>query len=194
MNPVLGGLWTFIMFQLVAGFLYYQHDYDRGAFTLFFRHKSSAPFLLLQIGMVIYIILLFLYFKHLVDLKGTENSYPILFVEKVPVELKRFWEINSLIAVNVIPWFGFIWMWYAFFRSDQSVWNGSSKNVVGIFDIVSSPASFLGGWNNYRYGRFPDEGDSFVPYWQPVLIMWPLTLAAVVFTVANIARFFGIQT
>lgn len=161
------------MFQLVAGFLYYQHDYDRSAFTLFFKHKSSAPLLLLQIGMVIYIVLLFLYFK------GTENSYPILFVEAAPEGSKRFWEIITLVAVNFVPWLGFIWMWYAYFKLDQSVWDGSNKNIVGIFDVVSSPVSFLGGWNNYRYGRFPDEGDSFVPYWQPVLIMLPLTLTAV---------------
>ena len=178
MTKLLSALWAFLTFQLLAGFLFYQHDYENDAFTLFFKHKSSAPLLLLQVGMVIFIVSLGLYYLHVMKMSDTDTKYPILFTDNVQSELKKFWEVLTFVAIVFVPWIGFIWMWVAFHDTAQSVWqNHVPENTANIYDRVSSPFSFYCEWNNYKYGRAPD-GDSFVPFWQPILIMWPLTIVA----------------
>jgi len=193
LDQLIGWFWIFVVGQLIAGFLFYQHDHDNEANKLFLKHRSSAPFLLLQLGMVMYIALLSLYFVYLVDENGCTETIPNFVDGKdLSPSLVMFFELITMVLVNVLPWIGFIWMWYAFFKSNQSVWEKDSKKIVGVFDVVSSPTSFIGRWDDYRYGRFADEGVSFVPYWQPVLIMWSLTLVALVLSAANISRFFRI--
>lgn len=156
------------LFSVICWIFVYQHRYDRSALTLFFKHPSSAPLLLLNIGIIIYIVLLFLYWIYIHAHADSEFKLPILFIDDVSSPLRRFWEIVSLGAVTIVPWFGFIWLWVVFHK--QEVWEKESpSNDVGIYQIVSSPASFIGRWNDYRYGNRPD-GDSFVPFWQPVLI------------------------
>jgi len=182
MSKLLGTIWTFITYQLFSGYMFYQHGFDDKAFTLFYKHPSSAPLLLLQIGMVIYIFLLFLYLIYIKAHAESENKLPVLFISEVTKPLKRFWELTSLVAVTVVPWIGFVWMWIMFHDTRQKVWERDDvTNIIQIYENVSSPTSFINKWDDYRYG-IPPNGDSFVPFWQQIIIMIPLTLIGLTLT------------
>lgn len=183
MNKLITIVWTFLVYQLLAGFMFYQHGYEHTAFSLYFKYKSAVPLLLINIGMVVFICLLLLYSLYIKKISASKKRLPVLFFDAVENEFKNIFETMSLVAIVLIPWIGFSWMWVEFHDKRQEVWrNESPINEVGIYDIVSPITSFIGNWDDFQYGSIP-EGISYVPFWQPIILMIPLTVIALFLTV-----------
>lgn len=186
MNKIIGIVWSFVVYQLLAGFLFYQHGYDHKAFSLYFKNEPLVPILLLTVGMGIYIFLLLLVLLHIKICSESANRIPVIFAEKLQPEFRNFWEKISTVAILLIPWIGFIWMWIEFHDDSQLAWlKEKPQQFVRLYDIVSPVTSFFESWDDYRYGWDPERSVSYVPFWQPVIIMWPLTLVAIYLCIRN---------
>lgn len=104
------------------------------------------------------------------------------------VELRRLWLVVALLFAVVGPLVLDADSWRRFRKGDA--WHNKTMTPVSLFEPVS-PSLFFGGWDDYRYGNFgkaqkapcPDDakaacGVSFVPLWQPLLLMAVPTMLA----------------
>jgi len=178
MNFLINLVWLFIIQQTIAGFFVYQHGFENSAFTLLFSEKFSVPLLVISFGIPLYIVLVWMCSAYSAKQAGDTHEFPTLGITNIEPRFKKYFQRLSFLAFIVLPWIGFIWMWVEFHDVKQQAWLKADPSlVVGEYEIKNSVLSFIGNWDQYRYGR-NGEGHSFVPFWQPVILMWPLTFIA----------------
>lgn len=189
MNFLINLIWLFVIQQSIAGFFVYQHGFDSSAFTLLFPDRFSVPVLVICFAIPLYILLVLLCKIYSKPQNGGIQEFPTLGIRNIESRFKGLFQKVSFLAFIVLPWFGFVWMWVEFHDVKQQAWLKSNVSIlVGEYEIKNSVLSFIGKWDDYRYGR-NGEGVSFVPFWQPVIIMWPLTIVAFVLAVSYTKKY-----
>ena len=180
MNVIINLLWLFIVQQTIAGFFVYQWGFEHSAFTLLFEHRRYAiPLLIISFGVPLYIILVWLYKLYSEPQESGLREFPLLGVTKVENRFLPFFRKLSYFCFIVFPWVGFIWMWVAFHDSRQDVWlQGDLSVMVHKYSIEGPITDFIGNWDKFRYGRDGSGDSSYVPFWQPIVIMWLSTIMA----------------
>ena len=197
MNALISGLWTFLVSAQIYGFLAYQNGLTDNFVGKLIPDPATIPLLILSFGTFIQLLILYLIGVWLGHVGRDVHLFPKLWVTEFDaLSLQRYWEHVSAVLLLWLPLIGFGWFWMVF--SDQQAWMTGSDPLspVGLWYDQISPLSFFGGWDNYRYGDFAaaergekgKDGVSFVPYWQPILMIL-LSLACLFWVVVNTARF-----
>lgn len=168
----------FLITNLIGAFFFFQWEMDWGA--ALFGDRSSVPMIVLSFGPVVQLAVLWMVWRYLCEVPAKDRLFPRLIVGDLETErLNHSWEKGSALTVLGLPIIAFTWAWERFLN-EGTVFDKATGIEVGRFDFVS-PRLMLGGWDIYRYGDvLSGEASSFVPFWQPLLIMGGGTLAVMV--------------
>jgi hypothetical protein len=144
--------------------------------------------IILSFGPAIHLILLWLILRYLSAVPPADRLFPRLIVGSLETErLNHSWEKGSVLATLGLPIIAFVWAWDRFL-SRGTVFEKATGIEIGRFDIVS-PKLFWGGWDVYRYGNVVSgDASSFIPFWQPLLIMGGGTLAVLIVSARVLMR------
>ena len=173
---------AFLFAGLIAGFATYQLGLETG--KKLFPSPDAIPSNILSIGPLIQIVILVLIYRYLKATSGTQRLFPRLYSGTHDnSKLAYDWEKISAICVLGFPIIGFTYFWVRFLTDDEiGAWIGRSAVEVGLFQWVEG-CHFFDKWNACKIGSIATlDGDSFVPFWQPVLIMGGGCLVVLVLT------------
>lgn len=180
-------LFLFILFALLNGFTHYQFGLPNGGL---YNDRPSIPLIILSFGPWLQLIILLMVAVYLRDIDPKQQFFPKIGKSNFETEVLAYrWEKLSATAILVLPLIAFMWAWGRFLYKGEIFQSSSNLNLIerGRFDRVSL-WSIWGGWDNYRYGDpVTAEGASFIPFWQPILIMG---LGSALVTIATIIVIF----
>ena len=159
----------FLIGNLVAAFMYFQWNIDKGAFL--FVNRPSVPLVVLSFGPWIQAIILWMVIAFLRDVSAKDQLFVRLWLPILQSSRMAYaWEKFSACVVLGLPILGLAWAWHRFFTKG-AVWHRATETLVERIHGVS-PLLFFGRWDEFRYGNPTTmEAASFVPLWQPLLIM-----------------------
>ncbi|MEO9824862.1 MAG: hypothetical protein ABJF50_10660 [Paracoccaceae bacterium] len=168
-----------LIFTLFNAFGFYQWNLP---LSFLFSNRPSVPLLVLSFGPAIQVGVLWMVGLHLKESDPREKLFPRVAVTEFDSQATAFfWERTSAAFVLGLPMISFTWAWHRFLTKGE-VWEAANGMHTHRFELVS-PSLFLGSWDTYRYGNIATgEGASFVPFWQPALIMGLGTAIAVFLT------------
>ena len=190
MQTVISVLSGFFVIQMVFGLLFAQMKLESGAFRLFFDEAGTVPMILLSVGQWVQaaaLVLVLAFLSHTEPRRFLFPRYVGSGIEADDMEapgLSLIWESISVALVLFLPLIGIVYWWTAFLDPDRGAWVKATSEVVGLFERVPR-CHFFGNWDVCRYGSLPageGNGDSFVPFWQPVLVMGGGTIIVTVLT------------
>lgn len=190
MQTVISVLSGFFIVQMIFGLLFAQMQLESGAFRLFFDEAGTVPMTLLSIGQWIQAAALVLVVAFLSHTEPRRLLFPRFVGSGINADdmeapgLGLIWEWISVALVLFLPLIGIAYWWVAFLDTDRGAWVKATNEVVATFDRVPG-CHFFGSWDVCRYGYLPpgqDKGDSFVPFWQPVLVMGGGTIIVCILT------------
>ncbi len=148
---------------------------------------SSVPIFGLSLGTFTTIFSYFLMLK-IIDINGDKigvERMPSLWVENIEEQFRRKWNYMILVITLLFPMLAQVNFWFRFHK--WQAWINDdvlSLNQLSLYEPVS--LAFLLDWDGHRYGDFSKvaldgwHGVSFVPFWQP-LIMIALSLVSIVY-------------
>lgn len=162
-------LGIFLTGNIVAGFMYYQWNLDNAA--VLFPNGPSVPIIILSFAPPIFLLNLALIYGFLKQVDPRKRLCSRLVVPGSDDNTHALsWERLSAGFFIGLPNVGLIWSWHRFLTKGD-VWNTATGEIAWRFE-KTSPLSFFGDWDAFRYGDFSSGlGASFVPFWQPVLVM-----------------------
>lgn len=147
----------------------------------FLTSRNGAPIVVLSFGPLIYLTGTAFLWWHMADAGLARGRFPpFLISEFENLDARLRWERISFLLTVCLPILILVYFWIAFHRGDA--WPSAEDGAaVGLYQIgLTSPFAFFGHWNDWHFGQWNeraiDDGVSFVPLWQPVLIMWPQSL------------------
>lgn len=188
MQTVISVLSGFFIVQMFFGVFFAQMNLPSAAFSVFFDEAGTVPMILLSVGQWIQVAALVLVLFFLSHTDPRRFLFPrfvggsISDDDMEAPDLSLIWERISIVLILFLPIIGIVYWWIAFLDPRRGAWIKATNEVVGLFDRVSG-CHFFDKWNACRYGYLPalqGNGDSFVPFWQPVLIMGGGTVAVIV--------------
>lgn len=191
MQIVISLLSGFFIVQMTFGLFFAQLGLDEGAFRVFFDEAGTVPLILLSFGQWIHIAALALVVAFLENIPPSQILFPRFAgsgIDSGGMEAPRLdliWEWISVALVLILPMIGILYWWLEFLNLSRGAWIKSSNQVVGIFERVPG-CHFIDNWDVCRYGTLPPRtgtGDSFVPFWQPVIIMGGGSLVIILITI-----------
>ena len=186
MEKTVNWLSIFLIAALASAFMYYQFRLD--GFGALFNDRGSVPLLVLTFGPFIQIAVLCFVLRFFDETPAARQLFPRLpFFEDGNGRNELLWERLSAAAIIGLPLLGFGWSWVRFLHPRHLVWEAGSNIEVSRFHLVS-PTLFYQRWNDHRFGETLGVGGaSFVPFWQPVLLMGLPSLVVLVLTVRILA-------
>ncbi len=177
----------FLISQLLVAFGFFQWDMDWGNFL--FGDRPSVPLIVLSFGPAIQVVVLLMVLRFLRVTAPKDRFFPRLILKKFDADdLTYSWEKTSAWVILGVPLMGFGYFWLRFFSHRLGAWDSSTLEKVDLLKLV--PVWLVnGGWDMYRYGSLQaHEGSSFLPFWQPVVIMGGGSLAVIVLTALILRR------
>lgn len=209
MSNIITALWVFVVGNLVLGVFLNQSLSGEVDEFFYFTESSAIPLVLLSAATWIHLVTLYLVSLVMKNVPAERLFFPRLWDNAAELEaLKYQWEKISAALVLALPNILFIYFWIRFFR--QSAWVKQSVTdselveklsvcscfgkfdgfalappgvKVGLWDIAH-PCIFYRGWDIHRYGASLNESVSYLPFWQPLLIMALPTILIFLWTVS----------
>lgn len=181
MERAINWLSLFLIAALASAFMFYQLRVD--SFGVLFNDRPSVPVLVLSFAPFIQIGVLAFALVFMSDTSPAVQLFPRLFgYDMGTSRTNLLWERLTALVVLGLPVLALSFFWARFFSPRHRVWHTDTGIEIGRFDYVS-PMLFFGNWNRHRFGGAIGEGGaSFVPFWQPVLIMGMGSLVVVAMT------------
>tara|TARA_R110000737_G_scaffold80576_1_gene112782 strand:+ start:224 stop:832 length:609 start_codon:yes stop_codon:yes gene_type:complete len=176
----------FLISNLAIGFMYFQWEIDQAA--VLFVNRPAVPLLILSFGPIIQIAVLWMVRDFLNEIRPVDRLFPQLAIPVLDTKKLAYkWERMSAWIVLGLPIIGFSWAWHRFL-TNGSVWETKTGTSVDRFYYVS-PNTFFGDWDTHRYGdQLTDQAASFVPFWQPLIIMGFSSVAVVIVTLGTVLK------
>ena len=195
MQVIISGLSGLVIIQMLFGVLYAQMQLDRSAFSLLFTAPDTVSATLLSFGTWIQVAALgftILFLRHTSPQLFLFPRFLIGGLNEGPLEtgpLTLIWERFSAMIVLGLPIVGAVYWWIVFLEDDKAAWIKATNEVVGRFEYVPG-CHFFDKGDMCRFGSIPpslEKGDSFVPLWQPLLIMGGGTFVMLALTIRVLA-------
>jgi hypothetical protein len=161
------------------------------------RSWESAPIFMLTFGSAISAIafsILLLRIHHFGGATWTERMAPLWIDIDPRTSLGRAWRKLSAVVAIILPLAAQVQFWWRFHQWQAWPTTGVQQEV-GLWSY--EPISILGNWDAFHYGDYSKRaltdkgfgGVSFVPFWEPVMMVLLSTIVVILALRITIALF-----
>jgi len=171
MHLLISTLVTFVLTQMLFGLFHQQFRLESDTFGLFFPDRHTVALIVLSVAPWIHLTALVLcaaYMRHVPAARGAFVKFWATDFDSVFLAI--FWERVSAVVILALPLAGFAYFWVQFHEWGSAWVNTEAQPRIGLWEIV--PIETLLEADAHNYGN-PDaeKASSFVPFWQPILLM-----------------------
>jgi len=188
METLIRSLTFFICGYMIVAIPYAQSDQNLWGLAAIMNEPAAVPLILLSVMPWLQAFNLLLCLVYLRVVPASERLFlPYFNSDNGNPSLDFPLEAMTAGLTLGLPVAGFAYWWIAFHQ--RVAWRGADGAAVSLYDWSVPVTNLLWHANAFKYGLRPGDathaGVSFVPFWQPVLVMGGGTVLAVGLTIIS---------